>query len=132
MGDTTTPKLIAPYGNHLEAVPRAVRNADARQGRGSWRSRRSDLCYCKAAFGAVERYRLEDDATHRVVVAQLAVGQVDFWLQEDPDSGPGGAEGVIRLILTVDDPDVFFRQAVAAGATEIAPISEDHGSYRSR
>jgi PhnB protein len=87
----------------------------------------SAVDYYKAAFGAVERYRLEDDATHRVVVAQLAIGQADFWLQEDPDSGPGGAEGVIRLILTIDDPDVIFRQAIAAGATEIAPVSEDHG-----
>jgi PhnB protein len=76
------------------------------------------LDYYKAAFGAVERYRLEDD-TLRVVVAQLAIGPADFWLQEDPDSspesspGPGG--GSIRMILTVDDPESVFSQAVAAG-----------------
>lgn len=34
---------------------------------------------CQAAFGAVERYRLEDDAS-RVIIAQLAIGQADFWL----------------------------------------------------
>jgi PhnB protein len=82
--------------------------------------------YYKAAFGAVERYRLEDD-TGRVVVAQLAIGPADFWLQEDPDSVPGEGRGPIRMILTVEDPDSVFRQAVAAGATEIAPVSEDHG-----
>jgi PhnB protein len=38
--------------------------------------------YYKAAFGAVERYRLEDDEGS-VVVAQLAIGEADFWLQED-------------------------------------------------
>jgi PhnB protein len=43
--------------------------------------------YYKAAFGAVERYRLEDDEGS-VVVAQLAIGGADFWLQEDVDSSP--------------------------------------------
>jgi hypothetical protein len=31
------------------------------------------------------------------------------------------------MILTVKDPVPVFRQAVAAGATEIAPVDEDHG-----
>ncbi|SRR6266540_250516 len=82
--------------------------------------------YYRAAFGAVERYRLEDD-DRRVVVAQLAIGAADFWLQEDPASSPGAGEGSVRMILTVEDPDRIFRQAVAAGATEIAPVSDDHG-----
>ena len=43
--------------------------------------------YYKAAFGAVERYRLEDEAG-KVVVAQLAIEGADFWLQEDVDSSP--------------------------------------------
>jgi len=86
----------------------------------------SAVDYYKAAFGAVERYRLEDD-TRRVVVAQLAIDQADFWLQEDPDSSPGAGEGSIRMILTVDDPESAFRQAVAAGATAIAPVSDGHG-----
>jgi len=86
----------------------------------------SAVDYYKAAFGAVERYRLEDD-THRVVVAQLAIDQADFWLQEDPDSSPGAGGGSIRMILTVDDPESVFRQAVAAGATAIAPVSDGHG-----
>jgi PhnB protein len=84
------------------------------------------LAFYQAAFGAAERYRLEDDS-RRVVVAQLAIGQADFWLQEDPDSGPGAGGGPIRMILTVDDPDSVFSQAVAAGATEIAPVADDHG-----
>jgi hypothetical protein len=33
----------------------------------------------------------------------------------------------VRMILTVDDPDSVFARAVAAGATEVAPISEDYG-----
>lgn len=35
--------------------------------------------YYQAAFGAVERYRLEDDAS-RVIIARLVIGQADFWL----------------------------------------------------
>jgi PhnB protein len=84
------------------------------------------LHFYEAAFGAVERYRLEDDAG-RVVVAQLAIGHADFWIQDEPGSDPGPGERPIRMILTVADPDLVFRQAIVAGATEIAPVAEDHG-----
>jgi PhnB protein len=83
--------------------------------------------YYKAAFGAVERYRLEDNEGS-VVVAQLAIGGADFWLQEDVDSSPEFQDRrSVRMILTVDDPDAVFEQAIAAGATEVVPVSEGHG-----
>jgi PhnB protein len=83
--------------------------------------------YYKAAFGAVERYRLEDDAG-TVVVAQLAIGGADFWLQEDIDSSPETLDRrSVRMILTVDDPDAFFERAVAAGATEVYAVHAEHG-----
>ena len=82
------------------------------------------LAWYVAAFGASERYRLEDDAG-RVVVAQLAIDEADFWLQEDPDAGPGG--GPVRMILTVADPEAVFGQALAAGATQVAPVADGHG-----
>ncbi len=83
--------------------------------------------YYQAAFGAVERYRLEDDAG-KVVVAQLAIEGADFWLQEDVDSSPESlGRRSVRMILTVDDPDSVFEQAIAAGATEVAAVSEGHG-----
>jgi PhnB protein len=80
-----------------------------------------------AAFGAVERYRLEDDGG-MIVVARLAIEDADFWLQEDPDASPEttGARSV-RMLLTVNDPDAVFAQALAAGATEVYPVSEEHG-----
>ncbi len=83
--------------------------------------------YYKAAFGAVERYRLEDDMG-QVVVAQLAIEGADFWLQEDIDSSPDLLNRrSVRMILTVDDPDAVFEQAIAAGATQVFAVSEEHG-----
>jgi PhnB protein len=78
-----------------------------------------------AAFGAHERYRLEEEA--RVIVAQLDVGGADFWIQEDPGFSPVSDGETIRMILTVDDPVSLHGRAVVAGATEIRPVSEDHG-----
>jgi PhnB protein len=31
------------------------------------------------------------------------------------------------MILSVDDPDAVFEQAIAAGAAVVAPIHEDYG-----
>ena len=85
------------------------------------------LSYYQAAFGAVERYRLEDE-TGKVVVAQLAIEGADFWIQEDSDSSQESQDHrSVRMILTVADPDTVFGQAIAAGAAEVFAISEDHG-----
>jgi PhnB protein len=78
----------------------------------------------KAALGAEERgHRLEDDVG-RVQVAEMAIGDADFWIQEEPSAKGGGP---IRMIVTVDDPDAAFARAMAAGATQIAPVYEGHG-----
>jgi PhnB protein len=83
--------------------------------------------FYRAAFGAVELERLEDAG--RVVVAQLAIGGADFWVQEDPEGDPHalGDRSPVRMILSVDDPDAVFARAVAAGALQVVPVSEDHG-----
>lgn len=85
------------------------------------------LTYHQAAFGAIELERLEDESGE-VVVAQLSIQGADFWVQTDPASSPEALGGrSVRIILTVDDPDIVFARAVAAGATEVAPVSESHG-----
>jgi PhnB protein len=84
------------------------------------------LDFYTAAFSAVERYRLEDDA-QRVIVAQLVIDGADFWLSEDAAAQPAADGGPIRMILTVDDPESVFSQALAAGATQIAPVAEGYG-----
>ena len=83
--------------------------------------------FYRTAFGAVDSDRLEDE-TGGVSVARLSIDGADFWVQHDPDSSPDAINGMsVRMILTVDDPDAVFARAVAAGATEIAPIYEEHG-----
>jgi PhnB protein len=85
------------------------------------------LAYYRAAFGAIELERLEDESGD-VVVAQLSIEGADLWIQTDPASSPDVLEGrSVRMILTVDDPDAVFARAVAAGGTEVASIYEDHG-----
>ena len=86
--------------------------------------------FYKAAFGASELYRFQDDSG--AVVAQLAVGAADFWLADEspehanfsPESLGGGS---VRMIMTVADPDAAFEQAVAAGATIVWPLGEEYG-----
>jgi PhnB protein len=82
--------------------------------------------FYEAAFGAVERYRLEGNDGN-VVVAELAIGGATIWVQDEPGSNPAPGGGPIRMILTVDDPRSLFAQALAAGATEVGPVEEGHG-----
>jgi PhnB protein len=85
------------------------------------------IAYYRDAFGAVELYRLAGD-DGKAVVAQLSIGGAVLWVQEDSDARPeaqGG--GSIRLILSVEDPDTVFAQAVASGAATVSPVSEGHG-----
>jgi PhnB protein len=81
------------------------------------------LDFYRSAFGAVDVYSLEDHG--RVVVAQLSVAGAAFWVQEDPHSSPDApGVGTVRMILSVEDPD---DTAVAAGATVVAQVHEEHG-----
>jgi PhnB protein len=85
------------------------------------------LAYYRAAFGAIELERLEDEAGD-VVVAQLSIEGADFWIQTDAASSPAALDArSVRMILSVDDPDAVFANALAAGATEVAPVAEGYG-----
>jgi PhnB protein len=80
-----------------------------------------------AAFGSVELYRLAGDEG-TLAVAQLSIGGAVFWVQGDVDaSRQARGAGSIRMILSVDDPDSLFEQAIAAGAEVVAPMHEDYG-----
>src|SRR5215831_17507381 len=83
--------------------------------------------FYKAAFGAKELYRVEGGG-----VAQLSVSGAEFWVAEEspehlnfsPES-LGGCS--VRMLLIVEDPAAVCARAVAAGATQVAPVVDAHG-----
>ena len=87
------------------------------------------VAFYAAAFGAAVLHRVgEGDDT----VAQLAVGDAAFWVAGTSAVmgrlSPRAVHGTTsRTLLVVDDPDSVLRQAVAAGATESSPVSDEHG-----
>lgn len=85
------------------------------------------LDFYARAFDATVQQRLDDGDTSRVVVAQLAIDEATFWVQEEPGTPRPDGGGPIRMILTVENPDALFAQAAAAGATEVFPVTEEHG-----
>ena len=88
--------------------------------------------FYKAALGAVEVYRVGGTDEHEAVVSQLVVGDASFWVaDESPPHGNFSPESVggatTRMLLIVEDPEAVVARAVAAGATEIHPVGEQHG-----
>src|SRR5438132_8894501 len=86
--------------------------------------------FYKAAFGAVEVYRVE--SPDGAVVSKLSVDGAEFWVADEspkhqnfsPESLGGGS---VRMILTVADPDAVFAQALAAGARQVVAVEENYG-----
>lgn len=98
----------------------------------SVRGGRAAVEFYKAAFGAVERFRHGGTDEHEDAVVQLAVGDSMFWVEdESPPHGNfspatvGGA--TTRMLLIVGDPAAVLERAVAAGASEISPVQDEHG-----
>ena len=83
--------------------------------------------FYKTAFGATELYRVPGGG-----VGQLAVSGAPFWVAEEspehlnfsPES-LGGCS--VRMLLIVEDPAAVCAQAVAAGATQVVPVADEHG-----
>lgn len=97
----------------------------------SVRHGRAAIEFYAAAFGAVEDFRVggTDDAPD--VVAQLSIGDATFWVaDESPEHGNYSPETVggatTRMLLVTDDPHAVAAQAIAAGATEVYPVAEEH------
>jgi PhnB protein len=89
----------------------------------------SAISFYQQAFGATVLHMVGEGDD---VVAQLAIGEAMFWVTTaSPDIGrfdPLSLCGATsRILLVVDDPDTVARQAVAAGAAEKSPPSDEHG-----
>ena|ERR1051326_439007 len=86
--------------------------------------------FYEAAFGARQEYRIDDPGG--AVVARLSVGETEFWLADEspehlnfsPESLGGGT---VRMVMTVNDPDVAFDRAVKAGAIVVSPVTNAYG-----
>jgi PhnB protein len=91
------------------------------------------LEFYKSAFGATEVFRIgEANADGGGIVARLSVDGAEFWLgDESPEhhnfSPPSLGGGTVRMVLTVADPDAVFARALAAGASQVVPVAEQHG-----
>ena len=88
--------------------------------------------FYKAAFGAVEVYRVGGTDDHAAVVAQLAVGDASFWVSdESPPNRHFSPETLggttVRVLLIVEDPESVVERAVALGAEEVSPVQREHG-----
>jgi len=86
--------------------------------------------FYKSAFGAIEVFRVEDPTGS--VVARLSVDGAEFWVaDESPKHGNFSPEslggGSVRMVMTVENPDALFDQAIAAGATQVWPVHEEYG-----
>ena len=80
------------------------------------------------------------DAEDGAVVAQLSVGEAEFWVADEspehhnfsPESlGPefrGGA--TVRMVMVVADPDTVFERAVKAGAIVVWPVADQEYGWR--
>lgn len=88
------------------------------------------VAFYKAAFDAIETYRL--DMPDGSVVARLSIEEATFWLGEESPTydnfSPETLGGsTTRMILVVEDPETIFVQALSAGATAVFPVHVEHG-----
>ena len=89
--------------------------------------------FYKAAFGARELFRIGDEG--EAVVAQLAVGESEFWVADEspehfnfsPESLGGSTA---RMVMVVSDPDAAFERAVSAGATVVWAVADQPYGWR--
>ena len=83
--------------------------------------------FYRDGFGASESARFTAPTGH--VVAEMAIDGLRFFVvDENPQAfnlSPRSLDGTtVRLNLIVDDPDATAARAIAAGATEIFPVSD--------
>ena len=89
--------------------------------------------FYKTAFGCTELFRIE--APDGAVVAQLAIGQSNFWVaDESPEHSNFSPESLngstARMVLVVDNPDAAFDRAVSAGAKVVSGIADQPYGWR--
>lgn len=94
----------------------------------------SAIEFYKMAFGATEFVRLADPSG-KVMHAEIRIGNTPLMLADEfPDMGYrsphtlGGSP--VSVLLYVEDVDVLFKQAVAAGAKETKAVADQFDGDR--
>lgn len=92
--------------------------------------------FYRNAFGAEEAVRLENPSDGRIGHAEVVINGARLMLSDEfPDYGAVSAETLggspVKLHLYVDDVDAVFRRAVALGAKETQPVSDQFYGDRS-
>ena len=91
------------------------------------------VTFYERAFAAEEIYR--NSYPDGRIVAEMAVGDARFRVADEaseaPDLSPQALNGTsVRLNLLVADPDALAERAIANGAIEIAPITDQSYGLR--
>ncbi|MDB5088928.1 MAG: hypothetical protein JWR09_2922 [Mucilaginibacter sp.] len=87
--------------------------------------------FYKKAFNAAELMRVE--APDGAIVAELSINGARFFVADGSSDDPITNESgnvPIRMGLIVANPDAFTASAIAAGATEVYPVADQHYGYR--
>jgi PhnB protein len=94
--------------------------------------------FYKKAFGARELFSVDNEAGE--VVAQLAIGEAEFWVaDESPEHKNFSPESVgadfrggatVRMVMVVEDPDAVFKTALDAGAAQVWPVADQDYGWR--
>ncbi|MFQ3615094.1 MAG: VOC family protein [Cyanobacteriota bacterium] len=84
------------------------------------------IAFYQQAFGATELMRLADPSG-KLAHAEIKIGNSPIMLSDEfPEMDYRSAQAIgstpVSLMLYVEDVDSLFRQALAAGATEVRPV----------
>ncbi len=90
--------------------------------------------FYKSVLGATERMRFENDG--KIGHLELAIGESVLMLSDEyPEMGVVGPKSLggtaVSLGVYVEDVDVTFAAAIAAGATELSPVADQFYGDRS-
>lgn len=82
------------------------------------------LEFYKAAFGAQECYHFEP--AEGDLISRLSIKESEFWIARG-GKAVADAHQNVRFVVIVENPEQYCKKAIAAGATEIFSVREEHG-----